>query len=85
MTFRYIQIGRNYLSGTHAIANRREHPRTLILDGQGEFADRVQREVDLPGTVKVIDDLGRPLYLLLSIFSGMTFGDQPQKFRLLGR
>ncbi|WP_104443554.1 hypothetical protein [Pseudarthrobacter sp. WHRI 8279] len=58
MTFRYIQIGRNYLSGTHAIANRREHPRTLILDGQGEFADRVQREVDLPGTVKVIDDLG---------------------------
>lgn len=42
---------------THTIANRREHPRTLILDDQWGFAARVQGEVALPGTVKVITDL----------------------------
>lgn len=42
------------MSATHTIANRREHPRTLILDDGWGFAERVQQEVALPGTVKVV-------------------------------
>lgn len=42
------------LSIPHVIANRREHPRILILDNGEGFAARVQEEVSLPGTVKII-------------------------------
>lgn len=42
---------------THAVANRREYPRILILDDSEGFAERVNGEVDLPGTVRVIADL----------------------------
>jgi len=42
---------------THTVANRREYPRILVLDDNEGFADRVNREGDLTGTVRVISDL----------------------------
>ena len=48
-------IGKDFAS--HPIANRREHPRILILDDKSGFAARVRGDIELPGTVKVVTDL----------------------------
>ncbi|MGO4651129.1 hypothetical protein AB4068_05505 [Arthrobacter sp. 2RAF22] len=45
------------MRATHTVANRREHPRILILDDNWGFGTRLQGDVNLPGTVKVISDL----------------------------
>lgn len=41
----------------HTVVNRREHPRILIINDNQDFAERVMRDVELPGTVKVIWNL----------------------------
>lgn len=46
-----------HLPTSHQVANRREHPRILILDDAWGFAARVNREANLPGHVEVVSSL----------------------------